>query len=134
MEPPPYQKGYSLCPNSDEGYRLSKIWEERLRDDIGRISNLNWQAREIVVRNIIQPEVLTDLIDNTGWMGKQFSGKLPDYQNYHKQIIMDSLIEYDFTQIERTFKLIRNVHIDKTDVLLNLKEPTFINQKCSRKE
>ena len=129
MEPPPYQKGYSLCPNSDEGYRLSKIWEERLRDDIGRISNLNWQAREIVVRNIIQPEVLTDLIDNTGWMGKQFSGKLPDYQNYHKQIIMDSLIEYDFTQIERTFKLIRNVHIDKTDVLLNLKEPTFINQK-----
>ena len=129
LEPPPHQKGFSLCPSSDDGYMISKIWEERLRDNIGRISNLDWQAKEIVVRNIIQPDVLTALIDNSAWMGKQFSRSLPDYQNYYKQIIMDSIIEYDFTQIEKTFKLIKNVHINKTDVLLKLKEPSFISPK-----
>ena len=123
---PGLKSGFILHPEHQEGFQLSQMWENHVLNLIWRVSSLPWKGGEAVVRSIINQGTLEEVNQQSVWLGKRFAFPLhEDLSDKWKVIAMDTLAEFDLSQFHIIGALVKNIQLDKSELRLQLNEPTF---------
>ena len=127
LEYQPGQKiGFHLHPDHDVGFALSRMWKTRALNSIERITNIHWTGGEAVLRSMIDQNALEEIIESSMWLGKKFALELDDsYQDRWKDISMDTMAQYDLSEITTITKLIKDLRVEKSELLVLFSEPSF---------
>ena len=118
--------GFVLHPDHQEGFLLSQMWENHVLNLIWKISSLPWKGGEAVVRSIIHQGTLENVKQESAWLGKRFAHALDeDLSDQWKIIVMDTLADFDMSQFATIADVVKNVHLDKSELNLKLVEPSL---------
>ena len=105
LEPEDRQdQGFAIFPSQSEGYRLSKMFESRVRNQAWRISSIQWQGGSAVSESILRPDMLVDVIKSSHFDGTKFYRPLPSHLDPWRTIAMETLTELNFSKLADKFQ------------------------------
>ena len=127
LEPSDLQdKGFAIFPSQSEGYKLSRIFENKLRNLAWRVANFPWLGGSAVSESILRPDILAEVVKESHFDGKKFSKNLPAHLDPWRGIMMEALQELDFSKMTEIFSIIKNVQVDQEDLIYVFPEPTLV--------
>ena len=127
LEPSDLQdKGFAIFPSQSEGYKLSRIFENKLRNLAWRVANFPWLGGSAVSESILRPDILAEVLKESHFDGKKFSKNLPAHLDPWRGIMMETLQELDFSKMTEIFSIIKNVQVDQEDLVYVFPEPTLV--------